>query len=264
MSALPEGVSIAPSETAFVSQRGYWTPPFVSCMFAALGMLLVHAGYKLPLPRKIGFTPPDNFVYSLHKASGAPLDQGSNVRDSQIALRKLLPDAPILFGKVTSQELIAELEKGAMVRVAVKCPLLPAHLRRFVGDYQGKHAMAIGGYRPGELFVLDPMGRSRNGYQGEWTALGPFLSAVPRNAEGEIVVTLAYQDAAVPVVDPHIAEIASLKAENIQLKADIQDLLLAAEMESAMYDQLQVAVSDFVTEADSAMAKLLDTLDALA
>src|SRR5687767_8803842 len=101
--SLPDGVSIEnEGSKQFVTQRGYFAKEkFASCMFAALCSILTWMGYRLPLPRKEAQTPPENFVLALHKASGAPLNEGTNIRHTRRAIRKLLPGADLDYGHLS-------------------------------------------------------------------------------------------------------------------------------------------------------------------
>ena len=210
--SLPPGVSIGQAGSRqFVTQRGYYTPPFTSCMFAALCTILTWMGYRLPLSRKKDNTPPENFVLALHRASDAPLNQATDIRQSRRALRALLPDAEVKSGLRSGEELLDELDKGAAIRVMATIRDLPTHLQRW-SPGGGAHAFCIIGKRTCngesggerhtghsgvlEVFWMDPMGRPKLGYEGEWV---PWQDVRPhlRRRDGEILVTLGYRDSAV-------------------------------------------------------------------
>lgn len=209
--ALPNGVSVPTplvGHTEFVTQRGYFAPPYVSCMFAALGSVLIWMGYSIPLERKASLIPPENFVWTLHKNSGAPLDSGSSIRHTKNALGRLLPDAPVLYGSGTPSEIIDLLEDDAAVRVTARCWKLPTYLRRHVGDFTGGHAFSMigtkveGGVR--KVFWMDPMAKPWE-YAGEWIPWSDVSDDLDRNADDEIVATWGYKNTAVDptvIVDP--------------------------------------------------------------
>lgn len=207
---LPDGVSIEhEGQRLFVTQRGYFaTDHFSSCMFAALCSILTWMGYRLPLARKEASTPPENFVHALHAASGAPLDQGTSIRHTRRALRKVLPGADLVYGHLSAEELLRELEKGAAIRVTARLSDLPPRLQRHAGSI-GVHAFCMIGTRicnggegvhenhndVREVFWMDPMGRPSTGYDGDfvpWGDVEPHL----RRREGEIVISMGYKDAA--------------------------------------------------------------------
>jgi hypothetical protein len=218
--SLPAGVSLARAGSRqFVTQRGYFTPPFCSCMFAALCSVLTWMGYELPLARKKANTPPENFVTALHKASTAPLNQATTIGQSRRALRALLPDVDVKSGRLTDEEFIEELKKDAAIRVTASMKNLPEHLQRWAGSRDVGHAFCVIGTRicngeagrhaghagVREVFWMDPMGRPSKGYDGEWV---PWRDVRPhlRRKRGAIAVTLGYKDAAIrkkagPVTD---------------------------------------------------------------
>ena len=210
--SLPDGVSIGPGRSIFVTQRGYWTRTygFKSCMFAALAKLLEYAGYRVPLARRKSQMPPENFVLALHRASGAPLNKGSTIRHSRVALRKLLPDAPVLFGAVSDLDLVGLLIDGYMVRIAVNCGRLPNSLKRWVGEsYNGGHAVTIEDPQMSEedgltVLWMDPMGKpwAPFNYAGQRISIWDFLPAASRTDAGLIRVTFTAKDTAPPEEPP--------------------------------------------------------------
>jgi hypothetical protein len=184
-----------------VTQRGYFAPPFVSCMFAALCSLLRWAGYRFPLHRDETMVPPDNYVWALHKASGARLTSGTTIAHTRAALAAILPDAPVLFGTLSPTEFIMELTGGAAIRVTANaedlCPLnLPA------GCADVGHAYAICGTRieagQRQVRISDPMLKpGTNPHpEGRWVNWAQLHPALNRSSSGEIIVTLTYKDAA--------------------------------------------------------------------
>jgi hypothetical protein len=208
--SLPDGVSIENEGTRqFVTQRGYYAKEkFASCMFAALCSVLAWMGYRLPLARKKENTPPENFVHALHLASGAPLNEGTNIRHTKRALKELLPDADLAYGHLSEEELIDALEKGAAIRVTARLQDLPGFLQKHAGR-KGLHAFSMIGTRicnggegrhaghqgEREVFWLDPMGRPSTGYDGDfvpWSDVREHL----RRRKGEIVITMGFKDAA--------------------------------------------------------------------
>ena len=210
--ALPDGVSIASTgQKLFVTQRGYFAPPFSSCMFAALCSILTWMGYRLPLARAKADTPPDNFVLTLHEASGAGLDESTSIRHTRRALNELLPGAGVMSGTLGNEDFIEELARGAAIRVMARLSDLPRHLQQHAGSSNKGHAFCIigtrvcngadGGRHQGhhdvrEVFWMDPMGRPSQGYKGEWVVWGDVRSVLKRRS-GEIIVTLGHRDAAI-------------------------------------------------------------------
>lgn len=221
MTALPDGVTYKTEGTLqFVSQRGYWTMVdgerhYTSCMFAALCSVLELMGLDLPLPRLKEQTPPENFVYSLHLASGASFLRGTTIADTKKAMFELLPDVPLKFANGTADETYKLIKNGAAVRVSVRCPDLPRHLRRYVGyGYEGKHAVAMvaaredNGYK--EVLWFDPMARPVATQQGEWVRYTDVIPAFV-DKTGNVTSTFGYKNEALPVqpeppVEPPINE----------------------------------------------------------
>lgn len=208
--SLPAGVSIENEGTRlFVTQRGYYAKEkFASCMFAALCSVLAWMGYRLPLARKKANTPPENFVHALHLASGAPLNEGTNIRDTKRALRELLPGADLAYGHLSDEELIDALKKGAAIRVTARLQDLPGFLQKHAGG-KGLHAFCMIGTRicnggqgrhadhqgEREVFWIDPMGRPSTGYVGEFVPWNDVRGDL-RRRKGEIVITMGFKNAA--------------------------------------------------------------------
>jgi hypothetical protein len=169
-------------------------------MFAALAMLLEWSGYRLPVARKVENTPPQNFVRRLHVASGRPLTTGSTIADTRTALKALLPGTPIQFGTLSNDEFVAELEKGAAIRVSANLLDMPVHLTNWSGRGNANHAYTVIGTRvqdgEREIYWLDPMGRPGAGYDGRWIPWQDVRGALKRDGAGELIVTLTYKDAA--------------------------------------------------------------------
>lgn len=211
--ALPNGVTVPQplaGRTQFVTQRGYFAPPYVSCMFSALGSILIWMGYELPLERNASYIPPENFVWVLHKNSGAALNSGTTVQHTKNAMGRLLPDAPMFYGSGTASELITILENDAAIRVTAKCPQLPEYLKKWVGDYTGSHAFAIVGTRVyngvRQVFWLDPMGRPAQ-YSGQWIPWSDVSGILSKNASNNIIATWGYKNTAVDpdlVLEPEV------------------------------------------------------------
>lgn len=201
MAELPHGVVLADEgRRQFVTQRGYWAPPFTSCMFAALAMLLEWSGYRVPVARRLANTPPENFVKRLHLASGRPLTTGSTIADTRTSLKALLPGTPIQFGTLSDQEFINELENGAAIRVSANLLDMPADLTNWSGRGNSNHAYAVIGTRVEngvrQIYWLDPMGRPGAGYDGRWIAWDHVRRALKRDGANDLYVTLTHKDAA--------------------------------------------------------------------
>ena len=203
MSPLPKDTKLRPDGGAnrVVTQRGYFVKKycgghFVSCMFASLAGVLAKGGLDFPTPRAEVNTPPENFVYTLHKASGAPLTSGSSTRDSQRAIRRLFPyGAGVKFGRVSDAGLFSLLGAGNSVRIALSMGKVPIPLRRWAGKgFTGGHAGYLTDVRSNagvtEVFWIDPMGKPWRPYRyrGEWEPWESFRTAVFRS-DGKIVVT---------------------------------------------------------------------------
>lgn len=208
--SLPAGVRIADQgRRQYVTQRGYFAPPYVSCMFAALCSLLEWAGYRLPLARNVDNTPPENFVLTLHRASGARFENGrpatgtSNAH-TQTALKALLPAAPITFSAVTPAEFVQLLEQDYALRFTANCrDFCGLDLPCGCGDIG--HAYAAIGTRMVDgirgIFVFDPMGRPSS-FDGQWVRWSAIRAYLNRNADGRIIVTKALKNAAIPPPPP--------------------------------------------------------------
>ena len=181
--SLPAGVTVGPGRRRFTTQRGYWCGPscteklcsgkccrFTSCMFAALVSLLEHAGYRLPLPRKLENAPPENFVLALHKASGASVAKSTNIRQTKKALDKLLTASPVHYAKLTREEIWRLLGDKGAVRIIVRCDRIPLSFGRPGGSSSALHAVSFQGRRTvdgqRQTFWMDPMGRPSQGYEG--------------------------------------------------------------------------------------------------
>src|SRR6476659_3034348 len=119
---LPPGVSLLTEGVAQYFTQRVTAPPMVDCMFAALCTPLSYMGYGLP----------PTFVGTLRDASGVPSfdshshPQGTSTAATRTALHKLLPDAPVLFGGLEDDHLLAGLASGDIaVRVMVRAHQLP-------------------------------------------------------------------------------------------------------------------------------------------
>jgi hypothetical protein len=157
----------------------------------------------------VGYGLPQTFVGALREASGVPRvnahgkPQGTTTAHSRRALRKLLPEAPVLFGGLDDEEMLQRLESGEFaVRVTVTAQKLPGHLRRFVGkSWEGGHAVALSAARRGpdmawEVFWMDPAGRPGKGYKGEFVRYEDVKGALRRTASGRVGVTAGPKNAA--------------------------------------------------------------------
>jgi hypothetical protein len=179
-------------------------------MFASLAMVMAWQGYRMPLTRDVNQTPPENFVLSLHKASGANLNSGSSTAHSKMALMRLFGDEmpPVQFGLATDEALMGQLVGPWVARITLKFDdRLPRHIRRWVGyNWVGGHAVALGDARRDatgewEVFWMDPMGRPGTGYVGEWIKWDDVKANVGRS-DGKVQVTIGEMDAAVPKPEP--------------------------------------------------------------
>jgi hypothetical protein len=203
MNPLPKDTKVRADGGSFrrVSQRGYFVDKyasghFVSCMFASLAAVLARGGLDFPTPRFEADTPPENFVYTLHKASGAPLTSGSSMRHSQLAIRRLFPyGAGVKFGRVTDAGLFQLLAEGNTVRIALTMGKVPRPLRRWAGyGFAGGHAGYLSDVREvngvTEVYWFDPMGKPWRPYRyrGEWEPWESFRTAVFRS-DGKIIGT---------------------------------------------------------------------------
>ena len=198
--SLPAGVTLLPEGQAKYYSQRVTAPPMVDCMFAALCTPLSFMGYGLP----------PTFVGALRKASGVPLrdaagrPQGTTTAASRKALRHLLPDAPVRFGGLDDETMLARLKSGEVtVRLMVTNQKLPPRLRRFVGrDWVGLHAVALGGARRGaadgrwEVRWMDPAGRPAQGYDGEFVSYADIKEALKRTPSGKVCVTFGEKNAA--------------------------------------------------------------------
>jgi hypothetical protein len=200
---LPLGVTLLSEGVARYYTQRVTAPPMVDCMFAALCTPLSYMGYGLP----------PTFVGALRDASGVPrLDHqnhplGTSTADTRTALRKLLPDAPVVFGGLDDGSLLTRLGSGEIaVRVQVRAHDLPVHLRRFVGTHWvGQHAIAIGGATQiaggrWQVRWMDPAGRPWSGYDGETVEYADVRPALMRTPSGGVRVTIGAKNAALPTV----------------------------------------------------------------
>ena len=199
---LPSGVSLMPQGAAQYFTQRVTAPPMVDCMFAALCTPLAFMGYRLP----------PTFVGTLREASGVPRinpitnkPQGTSTAATKTALRKLLPEAPVVFGGLADDVMLDKLGAGRIsVRVTVGSADLPRHLRRFIGfNWIGGHAIALGGARrrgdgTWEVRWMDPAGRPGTGYDGEFVSYAEVKQALRRTSTGQVRVTYGEFNAALP------------------------------------------------------------------
>jgi hypothetical protein len=168
------------------------------CMFAALCTPLSFLGLDLQ----------PEFVGELRKASGVAVfdkkgkPQGTSTAASQRAITKLFGELPgLMFGGLDDTELLDGLESGDFVaRVIVANQKLPIRVRRWVGrNWDGFHAIALGGARvqdgQREVFWMDPAGRPKHGYAGEWLVYKDVSGAFQRMPSGKVRVTFGERDA---------------------------------------------------------------------
>lgn len=133
--------------------------------------------------------------------------QGTTTADTRKALKKLLPDAPILFGGLEDQQMLERIAAGEIVvRVMVDCTKLrenapQSKARRFVRNFDGLHAVAIGEARrtDGEWDVrgMDPAG-PRTGYSGRFVPYDEVKDSLKRTPTGKVRVTFGRKDSALP------------------------------------------------------------------
>jgi len=163
---------------------------------------------------------------TLRKASGVAVQDGlgTSYANMQDAFDKILPRAPVVFGKVTEDELFNDLPKVGRRNTykdvySVICQMenLPRHLRRHVGlTWRGLHAIAVAGQRicngedgmvgnydhtahrnKREVYWMDPMGRTSRGYDGEWALTSDVFPATRHDADGFIKCIHATKKSAV-------------------------------------------------------------------
>lgn len=193
--------------------------PFVNCLPYSLCEVIRWAGYAVP----------DTYGMTLRLASGVDVAEhvGTGYSDMKKALRAELPAAMaagvFIFGQVTDDELFGDLPKFRMANtlkdvysVIARMQDLPRYLRRHVGyTWVGRHAIAIGGRRVCngveggihtghsgifEVWWMDPMGRTTEGYSGEWTPWDGVRPALWRTPSGMIRCIHAQKGTAVPDV----------------------------------------------------------------
>lgn len=271
MSALPPGVSRGPGRRLPVSQRGWFTRlpdgsvHFTACMFAGLSQILERRGFRLPLGRaKPAPGEPDNFVHQLQLAGDPTPQNGSTIRQSQAALRKLFGDTPtgISFGTMSDAEVQAELAKGATIRISIDCSKLPRRLRRWVGyGYTGRHAIALDDVKLDEedavqVALTDPMWKPAREIRSTWAWWTELAPAIVRTAKG-IVVTIGYQGdgstpatpepTAPPAPPDEPAESDAARADRLEAElADEHELRLAqAERSQQLRDDVESAIARY-------------------
>jgi len=188
--------------------------PFVNCMLYSFCSVLRWMGYDVP----------KDYGMALRKASGVPMavGRGTSTSDTKRAMRRLLPDAPVLYGGLSDSDLWHLLPRlnvkpgknrgKAVVRVMVRMHQLPTYLRRHVGyTWIGGHAIAIGYRRTcngsggerhakhigePEVYWMDPMGKPSKGYSGEWVPWKQVAGALYRNTEGATRCAYGLRDTA--------------------------------------------------------------------
>lgn len=167
--------------------------PFVNCLPYSL----------CPVLRWMGYDVPRDYGMQLRLASGVPVapGRGTSTADMKRALARILPAAPVTFGSVSDAELVALLPRkakpyrGSVVSVIARMERLPSHYRRLVGyTWEGLHALTLAQRRRAPdgswlLYLMDPMGRTWRGYEGEWIAQAQLIPALHRNSAGLVRVT---------------------------------------------------------------------------
>lgn len=201
--SLPAGVGLLETgRVKYYSQR-ITKPPMADCMFAALCTPLSFMGYSLA----------EEFIRDLREASGIPTEdvfgnpQGTTTAHTKKALKKLLPDAEVLFGGLDDDDMLERIKAGEIVvRVMVDCEKLrenspQSKARRFVRNFEGLHAVAVGGARvvDGEWQVrwMDPAG-PRSGYSGRFVPYAEVRDSLKRTPSGKVRVTFGRKDSALP------------------------------------------------------------------
>jgi hypothetical protein len=182
-------LAIGTPKRAFYSQR-VDGKPYVNCLPYSICPVLAFMGYDVP----------KDFGMQLRKASGVPMAEhrGTSHADMKRALRKLLPDAPVVFEAISDSQLINLLagvkkpNQRSVVSVNARMQDMPRHLRRHVGyDWSGLHALTLHGRKKAPdgtwlLYLTDPMGRTFRGYEGEWVSQSDISPALKRNDLGLI------------------------------------------------------------------------------
>jgi hypothetical protein len=206
--------SVGPGVDVTVSERGWFAPPFTGCRFAVEAEIAAFVGYTgLPLMRRPKGV--DNFVLALQQAGDKTPWNGSTLAQGQKALRVLLPDAPILFGTLSDDEIVAAVAKNAKVGFAVRMSKMPHDLRRFCGyGYNGGHYMAFG---PSGL--SDPMFKPAGQAHPLDVDYDEFKGAIERDAHGNPIVVVGFFNAAY-----YRQQLATAEAAKAPLDAQIADL----------------------------------------
>jgi hypothetical protein len=208
-------VNIVKGDLYFYTQRVDGRP-FVNCMLYSLCSVLRWMGYDVP----------KDYGMTLREASGVPVREGkgTSTYDTKVAMKKLLPAAPMLYGALTDSDLWdllpragapARKQRGkAVIRVMARMHQLPTYLRRHVGyDWVGGHAIAVGGKRicngedggerhaghsnVQEIYWMDPMGKPSKGYDGEWAVFSSVRPSLYRNSEGAVRAAYGIKNTAV-------------------------------------------------------------------
>lgn len=257
--ALPKGVALKAQGTAeFVTQRGYWTPPFKSCMFAALCSVLEWIGYDVPLVRTQPIAnAPDNFVHLLHVNSGASLEHGTTTAHTKKALEVTFgaDNIPLVkYGLIPEPVFLEQLAGNWAARVGVNMGKMPRHLRRWCGyGFTGAHAVALLDARVNagkqEVFLCDPMGRP-SVYGGEWVTWDSIRSAVNHTGDS-VQATIgewntAYDVAPKPPIEPPLPPEESMP----MIVGGVKDEFVSMPKGTPLYrpDTLQLVTRSFKTE----------------
>jgi|ERR1035437_266793 hypothetical protein len=191
---------VGPGVKQTISQRGWFTKltGFTACRFATGAQCLVRTGVQVPLARQPKGV--DNFVYDLQLAGDNTPKNGSSLGQLQKGIAKLVPDAQILFGRMTDAEMFSAVQKGATVGFVANFARLTPALREafFCGrGFVGGHAMAIDAvYDDGTVDVSTPMYKPAAQAKPVRVAYSAIKNAIERDGQGNLIVWLGYQDAA--------------------------------------------------------------------
>jgi hypothetical protein len=194
------GLALTEPGLWFYSQRVDGRP-FVNCLPYSV----------CPVLRWMGYDVPKDYGMQLRQASGVPVapGRGTSAADIRRALERILPDAPVRFGAVSDAELLVLLPqkkkpaRANVVSVIARMERLPAHYRRLVGHtWEGLHGLTLAQRRRAPdgswlVYLMDPMGRTWRGYEGEWIAQAELIPALHRNSSGLVRVIYGARGSAV-------------------------------------------------------------------
>lgn len=283
---LPAGVTLGAGKRVPVSQRGYfcfihneWH--YTACMFAGEAQLNIREGFDVPLGRTAPPPgEPDNWVHQLQLAGDPTPLTGSTMRQSQVALRKLLPTSTIKFGTMSDAEILTELGNGASIRMSFDCSKLPRPLKRRVGyGYMGRHAMVVDDVRgtaaDTEGSLTDHMWKPAKAIRAIWVKWSDIAPAIVRAPNGEAYVAIAYESAAYttepdplpPPVETDAAKVARLEQELATarstiatLETSVTDLAAAKTRAEARASVLSSASGYLVGDVEAALVKFKERI----